>query len=512
MPPSVTDPADQVTLQDVSIVAETQRHVTQVGVQSAQASRASQAGSGTVRLTSFFRGAKLQGDYILVGSIPGLEHGEIHRHQLVQAVEGKARGKGQIRYSTLDRNHDLRCSGCYPYFFLLFHHAAPPVPTVLPVGIVAGLHYPGIAVLLQIGNVCGPAQSTCSIARQRDILTAVNSGSGTQKSRQPSRWISPILGALLFAVALWVLRRELATVRLRDVRAALSELSYLRILLAFLFSTAHYLVLTSYEQLGFLHIKKQMVRWKVIAASWLGYAISNSVGVPLLSGTTVRYRFYSRWGLNSSEFTRLVVFYSTAFVLGMIVIGGGGLVFLPPERGSDIVQVPLRILGLALLSCAPGYVVLCTIRRKPIRIGRLDLHLPTPRLAVSHLLLSLADWALGASIVYMLMPDGQVPWTIVLGAFISAQLLGLISNVPGGVGIFEGTIIVLLGSHVEHAAILSALLLYRFIYYLLPLLLALAVLVLDEAWIRHSRVARALAEVRRGKGKSEKPDNSRDAM
>lgn len=300
--------------------------------------------------------------------------------------------------------------------------------------------------------------------------------------------------------------------RFRDVREALSELTYARVALAFLFSTLHYLVLTSYEQLGFLHIRKEMVRWKVIAASWLGYAISNSVGMPLLSGTTVRYRFYSRWGLEGSEFTRLVVFYSTAFVLGMIVIGGGGLVFLPLDRGQEVVQIPLRILGLALLSCAPGYVILCSIRRKPFRVGRVDLHLPTPRLAITHLSLSLADWALGASIVYVLMPVGHVSWTIVLGAFISAQLLGLISNVPGGIGIFEGTIILLLGSHVEQAEILSALLVYRFIYYLLPLLLALAVLVLDEAWIRRSGIARAFRAMRKGRKNGEKGDDTRDAM
>jgi phosphatidylglycerol lysyltransferase len=330
----------------------------------------------------------------------------------------------------------------------------------------------------------------------------------TGTGRQPGRWISAVLGSLLFVVALLVLRRELATVRFADVRAALGEISRFRVFLAFLFSTAHYIVLTSYEQLGFLHIKKEMLRWKVLAASWLGYAISNSVGVPILSGTTVRYRFYSRWGLNNAEFTRLVVFYSTAFVLGMVVIGGGGLVFLPPERGSELVQVPLKILGMALLSCAPGYVVLCAIRRRPIRFGGVDLHLPTPRLAVTHLALSVADWVLGASIVYALMPEGDLPWTIVFGAFIFAQLLGLISNIPGGVGIFEGTIVLLLGSHVEQAELVSALLLYRFIYYLLPLVFALTVLILDEAWIRRRRIASILGFFRR-KSRRKKNDHPR---
>lgn len=327
--------------------------------------------------------------------------------------------------------------------------------------------------------------SPCSNWLSRDIVPFVTESGTTTRIRRPGRWISPIIGILLFIAALAVLRRELATVHFSDVRTALGSLPYVRIFLAFVFSTAHYLALTTYEQLGFLHIKKEMVRWKVLAASWLGYAISNNVGVPILSGTTVRYRFYSRWGLNGTEFTRLVVFYSTAFVLGMVVIGGGGLVFLSPERGDTVMQVPLRIIGLALLSCAPGYVVLCTIRRRPIRVGKVDLHLPTPGLAVGHLLLSLVDWALGASIIYFLLPGAHVSWTVVLGAFISAQLLGLISNVPGGVGIFEGTLVLMLGTHVEQAALISALLLYRFIYYLLPLMLAIAVLVLDEVWLRH---------------------------
>ncbi len=312
----------------------------------------------------------------------------------------------------------------------------------------------------------------------------------TSTRRSPGRWISPILGILIFIAALTVLRRELATVSFAEVRDALTTLTRNRIALAVLFTTLHYLILTGYEQLAFLHLRKELVRWRVIAASWLGYAISNSVGVPVLSGTTVRYRFYARWGITTGDFARLVVFYSSAFVLGMVVIAGWGLVFLPLDQIGGVMQVPLRAVGIVLLLFAPGYVMFCALRSSPIQVGGFRMTLPSPRLAISHLVVSAADWIVGATIVYVLLSDGSLPFMLVMGAFVSAQLLGLVSNVPGGLGIFEGTMLLTLGTRISHAELISALLVYRIIYYLLPLMLALTVLALDELWMRRGEVVR----------------------
>ena len=52
-------------------------------------------------------------------------------------------------------------------------------------------------------------------------------------------------------------------------------------------------------------------------ASLLAYAIANNVGFAMLSGASVRYRFYTRWGVTPEELSRIVFSYMVTFWLGL---------------------------------------------------------------------------------------------------------------------------------------------------------------------------------------------------
>jgi phosphatidylglycerol lysyltransferase len=65
------------------------------------------------------------------------------------------------------------------------------------------------------------------------------------------------------------------------------------------------------------------------------------------------------------------------------------------------------------------------------------------------------------------------------------------SHVPGGVGVFEGLMVLLLGPFMTSGDLLPSLVVYRAVYYLLPLALALVGLVADELHQRRSQAARA---------------------
>lgn len=54
------------------------------------------------------------------------------------------------------------------------------------------------------------------------------------------------------------------------------------------------------------------------------------------------------------------------------------------------------------------------------------------------------------------------------------------SNIPGGLGVFETTILYLLPKQVTTSEILGSLLAYRAIYFLLPLFMALSLLGFQE--------------------------------
>ncbi|HEX2309577.1 MAG TPA: hypothetical protein VHH91_02570, partial [Vicinamibacterales bacterium] len=145
-------------------------------------------------------------------------------------------------------------------------------------------------------------------------------------------WLSPFLGLLLFAAALWVLNREVRHLSLHGLSEAIRNLPRSGVALAFVFTILNYVILTGYDQLAFVYIGRTISRWQVAMASFVGYAIANNVGFALLSGTSARYRFYSRWGLSGGDISRVVVFYSGTFWLGLIVLGSWSLLFSPMVR------------------------------------------------------------------------------------------------------------------------------------------------------------------------------------
>src|SRR4029434_4851194 len=116
-------------------------------------------------------------------------------------------------------------------------------------------------------------------------------------------------------------------------------------------------------------------------------------------------------------------------------------------------------------------------------------------LALTQLIVSACDWVLAGAVLYVLLPGGAPPLLSFLGAFLLAQLLGLASHVPGGVGVFEGLMILLLNPYLPSEALLPALIVYRAVYYLLPLAIALVILVADELSQRRAQAARVGAAV-----------------
>src|SRR4029079_8057544 len=95
------------------------------------------------------------------------------------------------------------------------------------------------------------------------------------------------------------------------------------------------------------------------------------------------------------------------------------------------------------------------------------------------------------SILYLLLPAGAPPFLTVLGAFLAAVLLGMASHVPGGVGVFEGLMVLWLPPWLAAPALLAAFGVYRNIYYLLPFMAGVLVLVADEGRQRRVHFTRA---------------------
>lgn len=305
------------------------------------------------------------------------------------------------------------------------------------------------------------------------------------------RWVhrgSVLVGIVSVVLAVVVLGHELKQMPPGQLAEGMQQIPGSAVLMAAVFTALNYLMLTGYDQLAFVYIRRRMSRWQVLMASFVGYAIANNVGFALLSGTSARYRFYSRWGLSGPEISRVVLFYSGTYWLGLIVLGGLALVggsvagleeFLPGWA--------LRFGGWALLALALAYPAFATLRRdRPMSIAGVAIPLPSPPLVGAQFLLSVLDWTLAAAVLYVLVPAPRPDFPYFLGAFLAAQLVALASHVPGGLGVFESLMILML--QMPAGTVLPALALFRVVYYLGPLAVALGVLVIDEVYHRRHAV------------------------
>lgn len=305
------------------------------------------------------------------------------------------------------------------------------------------------------------------------------SGTGSRFGRWGHRF-STLIGLVLVLAAALVLGNELRQIPPGQLAEAFQRIRPSALALATLFASLNYLILTGYDQLAFLYIRRPISRWQVAIASFVGYAIANNVGFALLSGTSARYRFYSRWGLSGQEISRVVVFYSGTYWLGLIVLGGWAL------TSGTVVPVHAylpgwltRLTGWSLVGIAVAYPALAMLRTRPIAVAGVEIPLPAPRLVAAQFVLSLLDWMLAAAVLYVLIPEPRPDFTFFVGAFLAAQLVALVSHVPGGLGVFESLMLLMLG--LPAAAAIPALLVFRLVYYLAPLAAALVVLLADEA-------------------------------
>jgi phosphatidylglycerol lysyltransferase len=288
------------------------------------------------------------------------------------------------------------------------------------------------------------------------------------------RAIPAVIAFALFLAALEVLRGELRAVTWHGLVTDVFATPVTRLVIAILLTALNYVVLTGYDFLAFAYIGRRLPWQRIATASFVAYAIANNVGFAMLSGASVRYRFYTRWGVPADELPQIVFSYVVTFWLGLLLLGGLSLAVspLPQKLGASIPALSAP-LGYLLILVSLGYVASAAFRLGPLRIGRFKIPLPSPQIALAQLVISIVDWILAAAVLWVLLPPGSTPFLGLIGAFLAAQLLGLASHVPGGVGVFEGTVVLLLKPFVPSTVLLPALVSYRVVYYLLPLCVAL---------------------------------------
>ena len=303
---------------------------------------------------------------------------------------------------------------------------------------------------------------------------------------------SYLISITLFAVALGVVHHKLKQYHLHDILRQLHQVPLVALLLAGGLTAVNYLTLTLYDTMALRYLGRKITYLRTAAASFIGYAFSHNATV--LGGGAARYRIYSSLGLSAPEVARLVLFCSVTSWLGFITASGAAFSLFPGEAPAlfNIPSGGLRFLGPMFLMLPIAYLLFALFRKQSLRIRNWELTVPSPKLAAGQIVTAAIDWMLAASVFYMLLPaDAGVGFPQMLLIFMSAQLAGVASMVPAGLGVFDTVILVQLEPFVDPPAVAGLLLLYRVIYYLLPLAVASLMLAGTEIVQRRAAIRRA---------------------
>jgi phosphatidylglycerol lysyltransferase len=334
-----------------------------------------------------------------------------------------------------------------------------------------------------------------------------------------ARWIGPGVSAVLFFVALHVLRGELHTFGYREISRTVRAIPSRLLLEALGITVLSYLVLPGYDALGLAYAGRTGARRIAPHRIWLGastaYGLSQTLGFPAVTGSAVRYRFWSSWGLTTAEIARAVAFAGATFTAGVMLMSGSALLLEPASTlaRTHLPHAAARATGTVLLAALAAYVAWSiAFGGRPIRpprrlarrvpaIAGYELPVPRARLAFAQLALGALDWTVAAAALWVLLPpETSIHFLPFVGIFVLAQFGGIASNVPGGLGVFETLMVLLLGPHLASRHALAAVIAFRAIYYLIPFAVAVASFALLELRTHGARfvvAARAGAVVAR---------------
>ncbi len=277
-----------------------------------------------------------------------------------------------------------------------------------------------------------------------------------------------LIAAAVVCLAAFLLYRTLSRYSLDQLVGAVSAVPAARLLAAAGFAAASYLSLTLFDYLALHYVGRPLPYPQVALASFTALSLGHNIGLAALSSGAVRYRFYSRWGLKAGEVGKVILFCGMTVGLGLLVLGGTALL-LRSELAVEITGLtrPIVIVLGALCLTGPAlYLILAAFLRRPLRIRRWSLEMPSLRLAVAQVLVGSVNFAFVAACLHQsLAAVADVAYLGVASVYVIANATALVSHVPGGLGVIESVVLYLL----PEKDLIGPLLVFRFVYFLAPL-------------------------------------------
>ena len=287
------------------------------------------------------------------------------------------------------------------------------------------------------------------------------------------RWGPRLLALILLGAAVWVIWRQLQHLSWRELKHAFAAWGLWRIAGSLAAVIASYIALAVNEWAGLRWSGARAPPWTTFFGSFCVNAFAHTLGTAVVVGAAVRLRVYAAQRVTLAEIVKVTVFTNVSFSLGIAGIAGWGLLVAPAWR-LHAVHMPAelaRVIGVLLLLSIPAYIAVCGAVRGSLTLLGHRFVLPSLKWAVAQVVIGVIDNVLTVLIPWVLLPKGLIGFGAFTGAFSVATVVGVVSSVPGGAGVFESVLLTLL-PHVDRASLTAAFVGYRLFYFLIPLAMA----------------------------------------
>ncbi|MBR0642461.1 phosphatidylglycerol lysyltransferase domain-containing protein [Plastoroseomonas hellenica] len=308
-----------------------------------------------------------------------------------------------------------------------------------------------------------------------------------------------VFGLALLVGAIYVVQHEFRGLSVADIRNALAAIPPASLWIAAGWTLLAFAVLTIYDRLGSVYAGHPVSYARSSLASFVSYTLAHNLGFAAVSGAAVRYRFYAAWGLTPLEIAKLVAFTSLTYGLGGFALGGMVLMVEPgilPWFRDHVPDVAMRGIALLLWSIVIAYIVASRLVSS-IRIFGHEIALPGLKMALAQVTLASVDVAVTAAIFYTLLPEAEgLTFVKFLGIYVAGYTIGIAASVPGGIGVFDGFLLLALSPYMAPSQAVGALLLFRLYYYIAPLFVAGALFAAFEVAQRRAAFERLTGNIR----------------
>ncbi len=285
--------------------------------------------------------------------------------------------------------------------------------------------------------------------------------------------LAPLVSLLILGAAGFALHRMLASVSYHALLAEVQAIPIGRALAALAFMFGSFAALSGYDWLALRYIRRQLPWRFVMLVSFCSYAISNMVGFGALTGGSLRYRYYGPAGIDTADVARIALYNLVCLSFGLLAVFAFATL-AHPELVAGFVRLPaagLTISAYALLCAVGAVLAVAGLTGGSLRLSNWAIRLPRPAEVALPLVVSVLDICCAGACLYVLI-GSDIPFAAFLSVYAVALLVGILSQIPGGFGTFEAVMLAGLHGSVATGALAAALVAYRIIYYVVPLVMA----------------------------------------